>query len=407
MKQIFTLLALLFFAFTNVFSQKVAICGFNTDGDDGFTFVALTDLSAGSIIYFTDGPYVATTNSFTTGGNNALLTYTVPDGGLPEGQVVSVVENPNPNQNTFTLTRTGGGATGSIAISGGIFQFQEGEPLFAFSASDNLNPTTTLTELFGYVLMGGPVAGLGDDPGADSDCPRSPEFVAVQHTDVATDGASFEFDPGTGIRDGITIVQFTTTGNWTVSGNNIALSTAAFTNLSFGGFPVEWLDFKAVAGDAGVTVSWITASELNNDYFVVENSLDGVEFSALGQVEGAGNSDAPISYEFVDASPKANTVYYRVRQVDFDGGSSFTSVMMVNMGEVAAKVKMYPNPVVSDFTVDQFHGEMTIFNVAGQQLSHNFINGTKTIDLSDLKNGVYLVKLVSVTGTVETHRIVK
>ncbi|MEZ4774877.1 MAG: T9SS type A sorting domain-containing protein [Bacteroidia bacterium] len=253
--------------------------------------------------------------------------------------------------------------------------------------------------------MGGNASGLGNNPESDLDAPLSPEFVAIQHTSTSTDGASYKTTGG--LRSNTTLAQLTNVSNWNTSSNNIAISTTAFTNISFGGFPVEWLDFKAVAGTASVTVSWITARELNNDYFVVENSLDGVEFSELGQVEGAGTTDTPTSYEFIDHSPRADRLYYRVRQVDFDGAFSFTSVMMVNIGEVSGKAKMYPNPVVSDLTVDQFQGEMTIFNVAGQQLSSTLINGSKTIDLSNLEKGMYLVRLVSNTGVVETHRIVK
>ncbi|MEZ4827034.1 MAG: T9SS type A sorting domain-containing protein [Bacteroidia bacterium] len=409
MKLISTFIVLLISLTYGAIAQKVAICGFNTDDQDGFSFVALDNLTGGAFIYFTDGAYVASSNSFDiSGGNEALVAYTVPAGGLPVGQVITLVENANPNQNTFTITRSGGSSeTGTASVSGGNFRFEAGEPFFAFSASNSSSPTTSLSQLFGYVLMGGPVSGLGDDPAADGDCPTSPQFIAVQHTSTSTDGATFDFNPGTGIRDGITLVQFLSVGNWTVSANNISLTTTAFPNLGFGGLPVEWLDFKAVSADAGVVVSWTTAYELNNDYFVVENSVDGNNFEALGKVDGAGTSDSPISYEFVDATPKADKLYYRVRQVDFDGAYSFTSVAIVNMGEMSGNTKIYPNPVVSNLSVDQFQGEMAIYNIAGQMISRTSVNGSKTIDISGLKNGIYLVKLTSLTGKVETHRIVK
>ncbi|MDX2246280.1 MAG: T9SS type A sorting domain-containing protein [Bacteroidia bacterium] len=407
MKQIYPLLALLFLLSLNIQAQKVAICGFNTDDADGFSFLALTNLTAGSAIFFTDGPYVAATNSFTIGGNNAVITYIVPAGGLPEGQVIRVVENGAPDQNTFTLTRTDGGATGSVSLSGGIFQFQAGEPVFAFSATTSVNPEENLSELFGYVLMGGATSGLGDDPAADGDCPRSPGFVAIQHTSTSTDGASFDYNAGTGVRDGIVLADFTNVANWTTSTTNLALSTAEFTNLGFGGLPVEWLGFKAIAVNASVKIFWVTAMELNNDYFAVENSLDGVNFVEIGKVKGAGNSDAPQSYEFTDTNPLGNNLFYRVRQVDFDGATSYTSIVNVNLNGKTSPIKLYPNPVVENLYIEQFYGVMTLFNIAGQQLKRTDVEGFASINMADWEKGVYIVKLVNSNGTMETYKIVK
>ncbi|MEZ4774876.1 MAG: hypothetical protein R3D00_16950 [Bacteroidia bacterium] len=135
MKQTFTLLALLFFVSTGVQAQKVALCGFNTDNNDGFAFVALIDLVEGDVIYFTDGTYVASSNSFNVSStNNTVITYTVPAGGIPKGQVIRAEET---SSNTLTATRSGGATpTGSFSISAGSnFRLSGGEPLFAFRAT--------------------------------------------------------------------------------------------------------------------------------------------------------------------------------------------------------------------------------------------------------------------------------
>lgn len=94
-------------------------------------------------------------------------------------------------------------------------------------------------------------------------------------------------------------------------------------------------------------LAWTTASELNNQYFEVQHSLDGRTFQAIGQVAGHGNSVQASTYTYTDATPGAATMhYYRLRQVDTDGSSTFGPVQAVSLsaGSSAVQLSVAPNP---------------------------------------------------------------
>lgn len=113
--------------------------------------------------------------------------------------------------------------------------------------------------------------------------------------------------------------------------------------------PVTWLAVAAERVSAGAEVSWSTASELNNERFEVQRSTteDFGRFVTVGQVAGRGTSQAASSYRLIDtdlsnAELMQGPVYYRIRQVDFDGRSSLSRVVRL---DAAAEWAVYPNPV--------------------------------------------------------------
>lgn len=83
--------------------------------------------------------------------------------------------------------------------------------------------------------------------------------------------------------------------------------------------PIELIDFYGVNRDEVNHLSWVTASESNNDYFMIENSIDGYSWYTIGTHKGAGNSNTGIVYDFDHADYKDSLNYYRLTQVDFDG----------------------------------------------------------------------------------------
>ena len=83
--------------------------------------------------------------------------------------------------------------------------------------------------------------------------------------------------------------------------------------------PITLLSFNAAAIKDGVHVEWSTASQINNDYFNVEKSLDGYEWENKVTVAGAGNSNTQMDYSWVDLNPSMGVSYYRLKQTDYDG----------------------------------------------------------------------------------------
>jgi hypothetical protein len=109
--------------------------------------------------------------------------------------------------------------------------------------------------------------------------------------------------------------------------------------------PVELLEFKATPNSAAknVDLTWVTTSEINNDYFVIERSTNASDWIPLNSVNGAGNSNAVLSYHFLDKNPYSGTSYYRLKQRDFDGTISYSHTEVVNF-EGLEIISLFPNP---------------------------------------------------------------
>ncbi|MGB6037861.1 MAG: Calx-beta domain-containing protein, partial [Cryomorphaceae bacterium] len=110
--------------------------------------------------------------------------------------------------------------------------------------------------------------------------------------------------------------------------------------------PIELLSFDAKLKGTYVDLNWSTATELNNDYFVVERAGEDLIWEPILEKSGAGNSNSLISYSDKDRNPLKGISYYRLKQVDFDGGFSYSDPVSVfnNQIEDREEVFMYPNP---------------------------------------------------------------
>ena len=97
-----------------------------------------------------------------------------------------------------------------------------------------------------------------------------------------------------------------------------------------------------------VELNWTTLNEKNNNYFILEHSEDGLNFSTVVQVPAIGNSDIPTYYQTTDPSPFAGQTFYRVIQVDIDGMESQTEIITVATERLDAVFRSYPNPSSSE-----------------------------------------------------------
>jgi hypothetical protein len=168
--------------------------------------------------------------------------------------------------------------------------------------------------------------------------------------------------------------------------------------------PVTLISFTAKALENAIELKWVTETEINNDYFEIEQSKDGRVFSPVGKVTGAGNSKTVQNYSFVDKQPYQGISYYRLKQVDFDKHFEYSSTLSVEYNGTTDNfnVLIYPNPTVgSTFNVrfnTSWEGSdvtMDIKDITGKTIFKKTFNVTgslfiKPIDES-LKPGVYLV----------------
>lgn len=189
--------------------------------------------------------------------------------------------------------------------------------------------------------------------------------------------------------------------------------------MTFGVLPVELLSFDGAQKETHVDLFWTTATEINNDYFQVERSLDGVNFEALGQVKGFGNSTAILNYSFIDNNPFIGVNYYRLKQVDFNGDHEYSSTVAFNFKHENQTVvaNIYPNPTQHSINLryDINHDNtciISIYDAVGKLVAQQTETGTEgsnqaNISLADLSDGVYTLRLNVAEEQVSQLRFVK
>lgn len=162
--------------------------------------------------------------------------------------------------------------------------------------------------------------------------------------------------------------------------------------------PVTLVSLAATKEEETVALRWVTSSEKNNDYFLIEKSLDGEHFSLLGKIEGNGNSDLVNHYQWHDKEAAYGFNYYRIVQIDFDGSKNYSTIVSVEFSE--AGLYIYPNPSSSSVTLEfseGIKGEISLQDVTGKNIYREQVNQTdhfsKTYDWGILPRGIYLLVL--------------
>lgn len=163
--------------------------------------------------------------------------------------------------------------------------------------------------------------------------------------------------------------------------------------------PIILTDFYAIKINKTQTeLFWQTSSEINNDYFIIQKSRDAKNFYNIGRIKGAGNSNTIKDYSYLDNDNNASEVYYRLKQIDYDGNSSLSKIISVPT-EVNTEVfvqyqnghiEIYNLPKLSDYNV------IIITNSLGQIIYNgkifNFDSNPVKISVN-LKNGIYYLML--------------
>ncbi|MFH0866877.1 MAG: hypothetical protein V1904_11830 [Bacteroidota bacterium] len=169
--------------------------------------------------------------------------------------------------------------------------------------------------------------------------------------------------------------------------------------------PIELLSFNAKEKDDNVILNWSTASEVNNDFFTIENSENGIDFNTIGYIEGSGNSNSVLDYNFVDENPYKIS-FYRLKQTDYDGGYTYSQIIKVSLNETSNGeiIIIAANGEIKVMTSDTENGQLqvNVYTLSGTLLFINSINvedGSNTIKIKpDIEgNSIYLVS-VSLNG---------
>jgi len=156
--------------------------------------------------------------------------------------------------------------------------------------------------------------------------------------------------------------------------------------------PVELISFEANCNTDFVELNWITVSETNNDYFIVQRSQDATNWKNLSKIQGAGFSSSEKEYEYIDNTQVSGNMYYRLVQVDFDGTktiSNIVNVNCINKFEIP-NISIYPNPAndILNFSQAQTY---EILDIQGRVLMQSKTK-QNSVNISELKEGMYFIK---------------
>ncbi|SHI55054.1 Por secretion system C-terminal sorting domain-containing protein [Hymenobacter daecheongensis DSM 21074] len=207
-------------------------------------------------------------------------------------------------------------------------------------------------------------------------------------------------------------------GSTNVAGANVLRYEQANNNLRTP-LPVVLTTFTGRTTVGGVQLNWATAQEINSEAFVVERSADGRTFTEVARIAAAGASTAARFYNYLDASAEGKTGavrYYRLRQLDLDGTSEYSSVVAVSRGALLTS-GAYPNPFTDALYVaqpgspDSQAATATLISPTGQQVYAGRVQLSAVAQplpgLPTLAPGLYVLRLTTATGATTTQRVIR
>ncbi|ASS48330.1 MAG: hypothetical protein A3D31_08805 [Candidatus Fluviicola riflensis] len=271
------------------------------------------------------------------------------------------------------FTGLAGFITSGTYVAGDIVNFKLYQTNFSVFNTSNLLATIT--------------AGLG--PGAHT----FPAFSYTVSPSPVTRYFWITVDIQAGAVNGHTIiVNPLTIAMTTITGSETAATiTAGGTQTIVCGLPVELLSFEGEALENENQINWTTSSELNNDFFTVEKSADGSDFSEIERVNGSGSTNEITSYFITDRNPGGLT-YYRLRQTDFNGEWTLHETIAVSNGNVLTTV--FPNPASDRITMQTEAGIYQLTDMSGVTIRTGQLEkGMNELEISGLSEGIYFLCL--------------
>lgn len=220
----------------------------------------------------------------------------------------------------------------------------------------------------------------------------------------------------------IAIASITMTTGCTTSGKLIALGAAVTMDTNkvlsddcsgptFAILPVKNLMFSVVCNNGNALLSWSNTNEINNNFFTVESSDDGAHWVSAGIIKGSGNSSSLKSYTFKTSFSQGSKNFYRLKQTDFDGASTYSTVVAFKKcnDDKSSSVNVYPNPSAGRCNLS-YAGDkrdvksIEVYTVSGQKV-YQAAGFKSTLDLSGKMNGVYYVRLY-LNSSITIHSII-
>jgi hypothetical protein len=177
-----------------------------------------------------------------------------------------------------------------------------------------------------------------------------------------------------------------------------------------GAVPVTLTGLTAKPRNGGVLLNWQTQQELNNAFFGIEHSTDGVSYTNIGRVNGAGTVSTAKAYQFLHPNADPGRHFYRLAQTDNDGKVNYSTVVQVVLRKTDASLVISPNPAVNSIQLGDApypaNTLYTISNATGSTVLQGKLQGNR-INIAALAAGTYLLKLQEPGQSPQHGRFVK
>lgn len=173
--------------------------------------------------------------------------------------------------------------------------------------------------------------------------------------------------------------------------------------------PVTLINFEVAKSESLVQISWSTASEENSSYFDIERSADARTWISVGQVAAKEKANSISQYHFTDQTPGNGINYYRLKMTDLDESFAYSKIRSVAME--GTNISLYPNPVTTQLNIDNTGSDqiqqVVLYNMAGTALYSDDGLIKTTIDMTNLKTGVYVMTITLKSGSKFSKTIIK
>ena len=244
--------------------------------------------------------------------------------------------------------------------------------------------------------------------------------LGVERNGIDTSSLANMFTATNNAISGFSVKYGTFTSNNSSSVRQFSLYMKGFAYPS-STLPVKLASFTATLNNNNkADLKWTTASEINVSHFVIERSIDGINFSDAGIVFAAGNTSANVNYSFTDnlSAVGATVIWYRLRSVDMDEKTELSATKMIRIGtksEATISLTVYPNPVKQDLRVTipaSWQNKKLVYEmiaISGQVVNRTQLNSssqTESLNVQSLAPGIYYVR-VTCEGQMLQQKIVK
>ena len=377
----------------------------STGVEDGKPFADFTSIPVGSSVVFevtsatcqitgltSTTQYSFTIIPFAKGADNSTYNYKV-DGTLGTITVSTTAAEPTIQASELKWETV---ATNSMGLSwtngNGV-----GRVLVMKANSSTTDPTNGIT------YTGSTVFGSGDQIGAGtyviySGTGPAKSYIVISNLDLLT---LYYFK----------VMEYNGSGLQTTY-NMTGTPGFAIGNSDASALPITLTSFDASELNGNVLLKWVTASEKNNDYFIIERSLDGENFEPIGKIRGAGNSNVDISYDFTDQTHAGGVIYYRLKQFDFDGKETTFSTISININKDISLIETISlNDNLLNVDINSTSASMiSLMDINGKSIEFAIskTEGSQQIKFSmvGLSRGIYFIRVEQEDGQVVSRKFI-